>query len=987
MIKSNLDQEPKFAQIKSNEPLLLNLPDTVWVVHSGALLLFALQVEAAKLPGTRSYMFTVQAGEALFGSELVIGISSKQQWGILAIALEEAILEKLHLTDLVTQVSQGDTTARLLLQGWLNHISEWISQQPSFSSLPADRIYTQETHFLSLLSGQGLMPVSKKQEKGTILWVKVNQGSMWWMGCEALKLESGLPIFPLASDMWLVSETTTEVYSCLTEDLEDLKDLPRSLAQLHSYCFYYFSLVKEQETETEFIRFQQREQLNHHLLESSMGDLISALQPQASEFFESGSSLLIAAGAVGRALGIKVLPPARSEDINRVKDPLEAISRASQFSTRRVYLADNWWRGDYGALLAYLDSERPVALLPDRKHHYVLCVPGSDQRIPVTATVAANIAPDAYMFYRPLPALLKNVLEIFYFGIKGHQQDLFWLIFLGVVGSLLGMVTPQATAILMNNAIPDSDHLLLGQLGLALIAAAIGKSIFGLAQGIMTIRIENAADSNLQPAVWERLLKLSPNFFREYTSGDLFNRLMGISQIRQELSGATQRTLLSAIFSLLNLVLMFVYSMPLTFVAIGLSILVIIVTLVSGRQLIQKQRLQENIDGRITGLTVELINGVAKLRVAAAEERAFAAWAKQYSQRVRLHATIKRLDDSVTVLNEALSLISSVLIFWFAIFFIQMGQAQAQGGAATAGLTVGGFLAFNSAFGTFLGGATDLSNTLTDILGIVPLWERIQPILTSPVESDPTKADPGRLRGQISLSLVTFRYREDGPLILDDVSIDVEPGEFVAIIGPSGSGKSTIFRLLLGFETALSGTVYYDGQDLAGLNIQAVRRQLGVVLQNVRISAGSLFDNITSGALVSLEEAWEASRMAGFEEDIKQMPMGMHTVISEGGTNLSGGQRQRLLIARALVMKPKIILMDEATSALDNRTQSIVTESLDRLKATRIVIAHRISTIRNADRIYVIEGGQIAQIGTFDQLVNQEGLFARLVARQLDWRC
>jgi NHLM bacteriocin system ABC transporter ATP-binding protein len=395
---------------------------------------------------------------------------------------------------------------------------------------------------------------------------------------------------------------------------------------------------------------------------------------------------------------------------------------------------------------------------------------------------------------------------------------------------------------------------------------------------------------------------------------------------------------------------------------------------------VRKQRKQEEIEGTINGLTVELINGVAKLRVAAAEQRAFAAWAQKYSQTLKIKSGIQRINDAVSVFNEALPLVTSVLLFWFAVVFIESAQAKGLPG----GLTVGTFLAFNAAFGIFIGGATDLSNTMTDILEIIPLWERAGSILQSETESDPTKADPGRLTGRLALEHVTFRYREDGPLILDDVSVYAEPGEFIALVGPSGSGKSTVFRLLLGFETPLSGTVYYDGQDLAGLDIQAVRRQLGVVLQNGRISSAPIFDSITAGALVSLDEAWEAARMAGFAEDIEQMPMGMHTVISEGGSNLSGGQRQRLLIARSLVLKPKIILMDEATSALDNRTQSIVTESLDRLNATRVVIAHRLSTIRNADRIYVIEAGRVVQVGTFEELVNQEGLFARLVARQLD---
>jgi NHLM bacteriocin system ABC transporter ATP-binding protein len=396
-----------------------------------------------------------------------------------------------------------------------------------------------------------------------------------------------------------------------------------------------------------------------------------------------------------------------------------------------------------------------------------------------------------------------------------------------------------------------------------------------------------------------------------------------------------------------------------------------VVTFVSSFFLVKKSRQQQELDGAIHGLTIQLINGIAKLRVAMAEERAFAAWAKKYSQRIRLKASWQQINDCVSVFNEALPLVSSALLFGFAMLIMQTP------------LTIGTFVAFNYALGIFINGVTDLSNTVTDIWGIVPMWERAQPILRSLPESDSTKENLGQLIGRIALDHVSFRYSENGPFILNDVSLQAEPGEFVAIVGSSGSGKSTIFRLLLGFETPSAGDVSYDGKDLAGLDVQALRRQLGVVLQNGKIGSGSIFENITAGALVSLDEAWEAARMAGLAEDIEQMPMGMHTVISEGGTNLSGGQRQRLLIARSLVSKPKVILMDEATSALDNRTQAIVTQSLDRLKATRVVIAHRLSTIRHADRIYVVDAGRVVQVGTFEELIAQEGLFARLVARQL----
>ncbi|PSB41042.1 NHLP bacteriocin export ABC transporter permease/ATPase subunit, partial [Chamaesiphon polymorphus] len=741
-----------------------------------------------------------------------------------------------------------------------------------------------------------------------------------------------------------------------------------------------FNLLEQQQIESEFRRFQERQQLNRQTIESSMDDLVGVLEPSISEVPTVGNNLSIAAGAVGKAMGIKILPIPASEDSDRIKDPVEAIARASQCRTRRVSLTGEWWKQEHGAILAYTKADLPVALLPQSGNRYQVFDPELGTKTSLNADKIANLQTEAYVFYRPLPLFVDNAVQIFMFGIKGHEIDVVFIFALGIVTSLLGMVTPQATAMLVNDAIPDSNTNLLLQLGLALFAAAFGQAAFNLSQQIITLRVESAADASLQPALWDRVLKLSPGFFREYSSGDLVTRVMAIGQIRSHLSGSTQKALLGGLFALLNLGLMFTYSVPLALVGVGLSIVVSIVTVVSSRITVKKQRTQEQIDGDIDGLTVELIQGVSKLRVAAAEERAFGSWAKKYHERMKLESSIKHIDDSLSVFNEVLPTIGSVLIFWFAILFIQIAVSENKPG----GLSAGTFLAFNTAFSTYLSGAIEISNTLSNILEVIPLWERAKPIIQTTMESDPSKADPGRLTGRIALEHVNFRYREDGPLILNNVSVHADPGEFIALVGPSGSGKSTVFRLLLGFEHPASGTVTYDGQDLAGLEVQAVRRQLGVVLQNVRISTAPIFDSIAAGALVTLDEAWEAARMAGFDADIKDMPMGMHTIVSEGGTNLSGGQRQRLLIARSLVLKPKILLMDEATSALDNQTQTIVTDSLDRMNATRVVIAHRLSTIRNADRIYVVEAGIVVQSGTFDELVNQEGLFARLVARQLD---
>ncbi|GAB4374050.1 MAG: NHLP bacteriocin export ABC transporter permease/ATPase subunit [Elainellaceae cyanobacterium] len=989
-------------QVKGNSPLWLNDAHTAWQVQSGTLAVFAVPVRNGVPEGGRRYLFSVSAGEALFGTTPTEAI---EQLGFVAIALEPTELLPLPIDRLNAALpprEERPTGAYNPPEAPypLSLLDTWIHKLGQVDGLPRPKTatFTPQTHFVAPLKGQ-ICETSGKR----VLWVRVQQGQTFWMGYPEFALDANMACFPIGQGMCLVADDNLEFYVRTTADVEHPKVLWNGLAELHQFFLRWLEWTEQQEVEAGLRRFQERQQLNQQVTQETICDLASVLRPQQDGYLFADNPLLIAAGAVGKALGVTIEPPHTSEDTKRVKEPLEAIARASRLRLRKVLLRNQWWRKDAGPLVAYTrEDRRPVALLPISGDRYQLFDPiqaglvgnpalnpsptngksASGQSAPgrtiIDAKVASTLDPVAFMFYRPLPDGELKARDLLKFALKGRSGDLLAILLTGVAATLVGMIVPLVTAVLIDDAIPYSNASLIVQMGLGLLAAAFGGALFQLAQGIVSMRLETISDISMQAAVWDRLLKLRTTFFRQYSIGDLNSRVSAIGAIRRKLSGTVLQSIFSSFFALLNLGLLIYYSPQMAGLAVVVALVIMTFTAVSGALLIRKQRPLMELEGDIFGTMVQLINGVPKLRIAAVEERAFAHWGKKYTQQLRLLLSTQQLEDAVSVFNTVTPVLTTIALFWLASTLISPENI-----INGTGLSAGTFLAFSVAFGTFILGATSLSNAAIQALDVVPLWQRAQPILEAIPEVNQDKADPGRLTGEIYVDHVMFRYREDGPLILDDVCIQAAPGEFIALVGPSGSGKSTVMRMLLGFETPISGTIYYDGQDLSGLDVSSVRRQLGVVLQNGRINAGTIFENISSGAVISLEDAWKAAEMAGFADDVRAMPMQLHTLVSEGGSNLSGGQRQRLVIARALALKPRILFLDEATSALDNRTQAIVTESMDRLNVTRIVVAHRLSTIRNADRIYVLESGRVVQQGSFEELANQEGLFARLMARQM----
>jgi ATP-binding cassette subfamily C protein len=598
--------------------------------------------------------------------------------------------------------------------------------------------------------------------------------------------------------------------------------------------------------------------------------------------------------------------------------------------------------------------------------------PADGSRRALDHALAARLEPAGHAFHRPFTDAAFSFWELLRFGARGLQKDFLLLCLMGVCGGILATLPAMAIGQIFDHIVPEAERLKLLQLTAGLVVLAVSAGIFDFIRGIASLRIEGRLDQELQSALIDRLLKLPVPFFRDYSSGDLAERAMSLNQIRLVASTTVVNAVLGNAFAGFNVVLLFYYDAKLAAAAVATLLVALGFTLAIGLVQLVDERQMAAVQGKLSGMVLQFLTGITKLRVAGAEPLAFSAWASQFARQKDLSFRARRLTNRLHVFNAAFPVLSSALIFHLVTRWSGANP-----------LSTGDFLAFTAAFSGFGAPMMTMTAAALTALNVVPLFDRLRPLLQARPEVTDAKLDPGALSGGIELSHLSFRYRPDAPLVLQDVSLRARPGEFIAIVGPSGSGKSTLMRLLLGFDIPENGVIQFDGQNLAELDVAAVRRQIGVVMQSSKLMAGSILSNIAGSTLLTEEDAWRAARLAGLAEDIEAMPMGMHTVIPAGGGVLSGGQQQRLMIARAIVFQPRILLFDEATSALDNRTQAIVSVSLEKLQATRVVIAHRLSTIVNADRIFVLEAGRIVQNGTYQELLQQPGLFSDLARRQL----
>lgn len=666
----------------------------------------------------------------------------------------------------------------------------------------------------------------------------------------------------------------------------------------------------------------------------------------------------------------KVDIPSKFHDTKDVNEFIDYMTHPSGIMHRRVMLEGNWWKDCDGALLAVTkDKGEFCALLPRKTGGYSFWNTSSGAREKLTSKHKDMFEKEALCFYEPLPEEVKNGKQLLFFLFKHIAIFDYAIVLLAtLLATLLGMMTPYISGIIFSRLIPSGKTDIVFTTAILLLITVLAAYIMSVVRTGTLERIKNRMENVVQNALMSKLMHLPPRFFQRKSAGGLATIITYLDRLPMVIADVLLGPCITAVFSFAYVIQIGVLAPSLALPAFVTLIVQALIIIFSIKQKLRLTREELNANMEVKGITYSAISGIQRIKLSGSEKRIVSRWAKAYKNRAK--AAYKVYFPS-TMQNELVVAAALAGTLW--VYF----------SGASRGIELSQFVVFLSAFSIATNNITSLSECAQHLPFLKPSLKLIEPILSEAPETSAGKTVVGRLSGAIEMSHVTFRYSEKSPVVLDDLNLKIKPREYIAIVGRSGCGKSTLMRLLMGFEKPESGMVMYDQKDLAELDPASLRRNIGVVLQNGKLFAGSIFSNITiSAPWLTLKEAWEAAEMAGMADDIRNMPMGMHTLISEGSGGISGGQKQRLMIARAIAPKPKILMFDEATSALDNITQKKVSDTLDTLNCTRVVIAHRLSTIRNCDRILVMDKGKIAEDGSYDELIAKNGLFAELVERQ-----
>jgi len=717
-------------------------------------------------------------------------------------------------------------------------------------------------------------------------------------------------------------------------------------------------------------QIKQRKQSDDQLLEEAFVRIADAvLGTKMSAAYQSDEAR--ASGEIGEILKYyKIKPREVPENVKGLDDRLEYLLRPHGIMRRNVSLEKGWHRDAIGAMLGRRkDDGSVVALIPRGLAGYAYYDAAAARWVKINSGNESLFDDEAICFYKPFPLTKLTVPALMrYISECMDRADIALVVLSALLVSLVGLLLPRLNALLFGRVVESGSPRLLMALAMFMISVSVSRLLIASINTILSGRVTAKMNLSVQAATMMRILSLPANFFKQWSSGELASRSQQLQSLCQMLMSSVLNTGLGSLFSLLYITQIFAYAPALVVPALCIILVTLAFTICTTLYQAHITRKQMELGAQESGMSYALITGIQKIKLSGAEKRAYARWSDLYAKQV--YATYNpplflRLNR---VIGTAISLAGTLVMYSMAL---------------QSGVGVSDYYAFNAAYGMVSGAFMSLAGIAATIARFKPVMAMAKPIMDAEPEVSEGKLVIDRISGAIELNNISFRYREDMPLILDDLSLKIRAGQYVAIVGSTGCGKSTLMRILLGFEKPQKGAVYYNGKDLNTIDLKSLRRKIGVVMQNGKLFQGDIFSNITiSAPHLTMDEAWEAAEMAGLAEDIRNMPMGMHTIISEGSGGISGGQRQRLMIARAIAPRPKIIMFDEATSALDNITQKTVSDSLEKLRCTRIVIAHRLSTIRACDRIIYLEKGKIVEDGAYDELIALNGKFAELVERQ-----
>lgn len=663
------------------------------------------------------------------------------------------------------------------------------------------------------------------------------------------------------------------------------------------------------------------------------------------------------------SLGESVRPP--DPQVEGGLPARDAIAAASGLMTHPVAVEGRWWTGLPGPAVAGADPDC-VAVLPDgRGATAVTAITRHSRRVSGRTGVprpAVAIAADL-----PGSASWRGLLR---WSVRNQRTNVWALVLLSLVGGLAGLLLPLAAAALFGYALPIGSVSTIAAVLAAFAIGSAGAAVTLLARNMTLLHLRDVSDATLATSVTAHALRLPLGFFRRMTPGDVLNRLLTVEQARALVDDSVPTLLLTAAFGLVNLLVLIVIS-PLMALLVA-AVLAVVVAATLRTQVRARAALSELLEARSASDAdlMALADCIVPIRVAGAEARALSRWSRGQSRAIEaLQVRMKALDAQAPLTAAGPLLVTLVLIVSVIV-------------AGTDAVPLPQFMPAYAAVVQLTVAMGLMTQNLVHLWELGPTFARVAPITTTPVERPGERRPPGVLRGGIELRDVVFGYDTQRPPLFDGLSLSIEAGEFVAVVGPSGSGKSTLLRLILGFEEPWSGVVTYDGKDLADLDVLAVRRQIGTVMQGSVPFGESVRECVCGPRVLSDDELWRVLDRAGLADDVRLLPSGLDTPIGNQGGTVSGGQLQRLMIARALAASPRIMLLDEATSALDNLAQDVVMDTIERSAITRVTIAHRLTTIARADRVVVVSGGRIVESGRPEELRARDGHFARLAARQ-----